>query len=1022
MTLRALAVGAYALIWTPLSLGAAAAVWSAFPHVGFVEELTVSLAIYLDQNKLRDLFFFPAALALQAIGWIALWAALARAARDAPRESARETARFETLARLAPFAVFVAAVPIGAVSWMGAAALLAGIALISWSFDDEWRAAAEQVFVVAAAGAVAANNALGAPTGPAFVGAFVGAAALAWIARGPHAFLRTLYAAAFAVVAGAAALHAPGRWLPAASVPPFSALDLVFYAIAALAFAISAAGLVRRRGMRLPAPPALLLALALLLLGSGEPGGLVIPTDDYHFGESLVAADAVLNGEGLFAGVLPAHGLVDVMGWVVGALGGDATAAGVVWGEQTAKLLARLALLWTLIAVLPRPYGLLLGLATPIAPPAETLALMFLALIVAAGARPRAMLAGALAVAASAGAIFAVGGVGVAVAVAAFAMTAIARLPGPRRALGWFALGTILCAIAVALLFRREVAEWLWYLLVSAKTNATVYGAAYSNSFVNLAPASLIVVHSFVGVASISFLSAVAVLPRTAFTAKGFLRVLFMVAPLAMLGALLNGYAFGRIDPGAPRALAASLISAVALALWAHSFKRDLFGDRIIKVSTALACALLLLITQRPESSLGWRMQSPIAPPHAALMPMAARLAAGDADDDGLRIGAARMDAAHKANILAIGAVVDAVLSEHGTLANLTNRSVLSYYLARPPGGPVTSAYNAAPRAFQEETLARWREDPPDLFIVNATNIEHDGFRLPLRAHRLYRFLIESYEPFTGGGRIFAVRRGAPTPPTQRFALPAFSDVNWSNGVAIGANAARWSFFVPDFLRDALRPGDILDFSDGVRRTVASAEGLNVRIDGPPLKPAVFPPHAFIVRNRSIDAPSPELLWRAAFDFRDLQGLPSAWGRSLDLLEGEIEPTAPKAFDAASVHAVAEKGEGVFTIAGEDAMWRFTPAGPIDPARDGLLKLDIACLGAPAPPHVQVFWRRRGERFSERDSVVFIASHNVNLVPLDASPGWLLSPSIAEIRIDVNGPADCKRVRLASPMLYRRRM
>ncbi len=149
--------------------------------------------------------------------------------------------------------------------------------------------------------------------------------------------------------------------------------------------------------------------------------------------------------------------------------------------------------------------------------------------------------------------------------------------------------------------------------------------------------------------------------------------------------------------------------------------------------------------------------------------------------------------------------------------------------------------------------------------------------------------------------------------------------------------------------------------------------------------------------------------WSAAFHLTELNRLPSAWGRSLGKLLGQLRP------DTVPLQSMATG-----TPEGAALSWTYAIPTMAPPERYGVLALDVACANGTQMPRVVVSWRGGQEAFSPQWSLTFEASFPLNLVPLDSSPRWLLAPSVAEIRITVEPPSNCGAISLGDVRLMGR--
>lgn len=203
------------------------------------------------------------------------------------------------------------------------------------------------------------------------------------------------------------------------------------------------------------------------------------------------------------------------------------------------------------------------------------------------------------------------------------------------------------------------------------------------------------------------------------------------------------------------------------------------------------------------------------------------------------------------------------------------------------------------------------------------------------------------------------------------------------------------SFAIYDWVVRTYRPVRIGSFIYGIRRDVQPPAGLSGRGDD-------------------------ELtLWMEAFHRTDIQKLPSAWGRSLDLLgphiKGKQRPLSAQLVSGALPDLDGYRPEGpvaIFDIP--------LPAG-VDPRQEGMLRLDVACDRKNGFPSLRVMWGSAEGPLNPEHGFTFLVSFRRNLVPLDASPLWFARPASDRIRIEVLTQPECKRFTLSDLALTGRR-
>jgi hypothetical protein len=155
----------------------------------------------------------------------------------------------------------------------------------------------------------------------------------------------------------------------------------------------------------------------------------------------------------------------------------------------------------------------------------------------------------------------------------------------------------------------------------------------------------------------------------------------------------------------------------------------------------------------------------------------------------------------------------------------------------------------------------------------------------------------------------------------------------------------------------------------------------------------------------------------AAFPDKDLGQLPVAWGRSYPLLAKRFTSTPlPPAETATEPHTLAVPEVGLLLPA---RLFSIRPKEPVAGNRWDFMTFTIATqLLDNLPLKVRIRWTIPGEQPDDDHAVTFLAQKGVPLlIPLGASPTWLLSPQIGALTIevaDLGGGGDCT---LRSPTL-----
>ncbi len=974
------------------------------PHSGYVLELTVAGGVSEDANKLRDARLVPALVACQ----IALLGAAITAGINVNRIA---TIAFGGLAAVAAAGVFLSLTSWGplfgivALAFAFAAALHAGRA--------QWQQLSGHILVAAAGLALVCNQGLGIDPAWSFAVSLAAVSALTlwrWNVVAPW-----LSMVGAVVVAVALGMSAPMFWL-GPSAARFSVLD-IFHAFLAVAVIVDAAfsGWRTRRLAKI-ATPHFAAAMAILVLAAPYVWQPSLSVDDYHFGEKLLAAQALFGNSEWFINFFSPHGLSDAGGSVVAWLIGDFTGTGIAVGGQFWLWYPGGLLAWLII----RRVGALPGIAILFALPLghTTVLMLALNLVLAAEVmvlRP-ALLAGALGMAVAFSGVFVNAGLGAAAAIVIGIIGLVTNAKRGRASLGGFAAGSIASGVVLIVLFWAQVIGQLDFLQVSAVSNLTIYGTGSASDILGR-PTAFVFAAAPMLIAIMSFGN----LPKGGEPAQRLIQIAMLVLPVAAFALVMNPYASGRMEPGLGRSAVISIALLVSLPVWVSVLN----GPASRSAAVAVLCAALIGAIGYAGPNLRWN--KPFLPP--ALLPQRALIA-----EDMPQLGAGSADPEHVAMIREVKKTVDVLLDPGETFLNLTNRTALFFYLDRYSPSPIASPYNAAPAKFQQEFLEAISANPPPLALIRVRNIEHDGLKLSLRSHQLYEFLVRNYEPFDQNNYTYAIRKdlrerldrlrdhGLQTAEKDRdFQIGSYTDANLRRGVAIGANAGRWSFALPPELSDKLRVGDVLLFSDMVERRVIQVSGANVRTT-PTIAAGAeedTPLMSFSIRNREMEMPADP--WGRVFHIAQLNRIPSAWGRSAKNLEDQVAMSDINTeLKSAHDNKLEDQKRNAYRVTGRDPQWIVAFPHPVSPQAAGLLNIDIGCQSGKAKPLLQVFWRPASGRFTEEMSLRFEASFVRNIVPLDSTAQFGRLPDIAEVRIDLENPDACPIVMLRDVKLFHR--
>jgi hypothetical protein len=122
-----------------------------------------------------------------------------------------------------------------------------------------------------------------------------------------------------------------------------------------------------------------------------------------------------------------------------------------------------------------------------------------------------------------------------------------------------------------------------------------------------------------------------------------------------------------------------------------------------------------------------------------------------------------------------------------------------------------------------------------------------------------------------------------------------------------------------------------------------------------------------------------------------------------------------------SISSLEVLAEGSFRVVGPDPGVGFDVSGLGLAGRDaGIVSLDFRCEKKGEPPLLEVRWASAGNPEGDLTRVRFLGNDGRLLVPVDASPAWLLAAEVRSLRIDVVDAASCGALRIANVKLLQR--
>jgi hypothetical protein len=1004
-----------------------------FPHVPFVNELTGGYAVWIDANKVRDVAILPIALALFIVVFTALLispSGLEAQARRLAWLVRRPKVDSETVEAISVVAAAAILTVYGQIDFYLAAAVIWHL-VYRRRFLKRYGTPASSIEITVAVLLIdAVSRFAGVAQSLAGQALIVSVLLQEAILRLPYTWLqsgrRAIAIAGHAAVAWWS-LEFLALWrVPAATLGPAMPPFLVSIVVALLAAALLIDGVRRAYFGNAEARlygPAIAIALALCLcfhLWSGS----VLPSDDYHYGEHIWPLWQTLAfGQQLFVDIVPAHGLNDIAGaGFAQVLFGHLTGTNILTGWTYAGVVIVGIAGFVLARRLPvgLTFFLLLVLNQSVA-----VVVIYMTLVLEIAQSPRFSRMLPIYLLLSFIMSFAEAGLGSAAVAASVVPVALRAALELRRDRQSFLLSfgvTIGLAAALAIIFNEPMRHHFAYILVSAKTNLTVYGVPWESSFVSGWPEWALEWRRYSWTVLITVLPVMMVLTwkRSAPT-EAKVNVTAGLAYLLTFILLSDSYANGRIDPGGlSRAGNTSIVLWTLFAQFgASAFRTTVSRKAAVGFAVVMLASLLTFPNVRAQL-----LTKPFEHP-SDLTLISERLPAmgyGSADAVGLR----------RAEI--VKEVMDTLLEPDETFLSITNRTALYFYARRPSPIPIAAVYNAAPNYFQREAIDALKRNPPPVALLSSDNMLFDGGPLSIRAYEIYRFVVENYEPFYYRGMLFGLSRKLKSRAEQlsknqlskdlvlQFTASSLTDMNWMRGVARPKLSSTWSFFTEDKgVFSLLHIGDKLRFADGSIRDVEALNWPNVKVSGPALDPdAVGSPHQILVEGREpLSFPPAMLTYDQLFGFSDLQSLPSAWGRSYRMLDKQLIKRSDLV-KPVGTHDVVVLDDSWYQPTGNNPFIIFdTPQ--IKGEEQGVLGLYLRCEGLKAPDTIRmkIYWHAVSEEFSEDHVIRFAAKPGFQLVPMDSRISWA-GVNVAQLQINLQEAGACKRFRIDGVQLFQR--
>lgn len=115
-------------------------------------------------------------------------------------------------------------------------------------------------------------------------------------------------------------------------------------------------------------------------------------------------------------------------------------------------------------------------------------------------------------------------------------------------------------------------------------------------------------------------------------------------------------------------------------------------------------------------------------------------------------------EARHMNRLQKVRMLLDAVLRRGETYFDMTNHNAQYFYFRKRVPVNIPAVYNMPHPGQQRRAVARLSADPPPLVLAYADNQNHNGGTAALRAHLVYRYVMENYVPCEWYGLVFLLR------------------------------------------------------------------------------------------------------------------------------------------------------------------------------------------------------------------------------------------------------------------------
>ena len=392
-----------------------------------------------------------------------------------------------------------------------------------------------------------------------------------------------------------------------------------------------------------------------------------------------------------------------------------------------------------------------------------------------------------------------------------------------------------------------------------------------------------------------------------------------------------------------------------------------------------------------------------------------------DGKDFGVpNLGKGIVDQKHLLRLSKLNSVLSQYLEVGEPYLDLTSHNADYFYMNRLPPVVVSAPYNMVTSRQQLIDVSRLNNRPPRIALIEGSNINFDGGGLLLRSPILARFVLDSYDPYYKDGFILGLLRKerSNTPQILPMDLEDRNDDFWSHGVS----KKDPNLLVNKKLLRFIHLGDKLLFNELDSRTVVAInyDDQVLSFNGEPINQIDNIRVSFLPSIVNFNQYR-EALFEEALSMKELMKIPVAWGKSLLSLKNQMSLIVTLSDSRREFHNFIYE-DGLLKVEGNDPFISFnTEDLMLSGINSGLMKVYFECLGMKEIPRIQIFWWGDDQvGASEEASLKFTAENGYLIVPLDSSVRWLSKNHIRGIRIDLDNPAACSKIRLSEPDIMAR--